>query len=690
MNSIHFDTIKSIALISLVISAGAIAVPYEGGTGQYPERLRREDSFLGIHFDFHAGPDDKQIGSNVTPEMVEQVIQKVRPDYIQIDCKGHGGYSSYPTHVGNHADSFAKDPLRIWREVTAKHGVALYMHYSGVWDTKAVQEHPEWAVVKPDGQRDKDKTSVFGPYVDELLIPQLKELRNEYGVDGYWIDGECWATVPDYNPDVIEAFTQETGITEIPKGPEDPYWYEWTQFHREGFRAYCRHYTDILHNALPGVQVASNWAFSSMMPEKVSIDFDFLSGDYTLQDSVRDARWQSRCLRNQGMPWDLMAWGFSCDWSDLNSRSAKTAEQLKREAALVLATGGGFQCYYGQRRDASVRLWQMDVMGEVARFCRERQKFCHRSESVPQVALFYSTEALYREPEALFHPGQGDKWIPIRGLLNALLDGQQHVDVVMEHQLQGNCEKYPVIVFPEWTYVEPAIHKELVDYVRNGGNLLVVGAQSAELFKESLGLTTLGSAKKQIRWLHYDGSGAGLHTEMAQASFEPDVKVMGLLVEDDYPPAGGWPAGSIRQLGKGKIAGIYTRLGGTYQTRTTTVLRDYLAAMMEQLLPKPMVRVSGSHRVDVVLNRISIDGQSRLAINLVNMAGPHRDDDVYTFDSIPAVGPLNVQVRLAHKPNRILRQPGGEHMTFTYRDGVARFEVPRVNIHDIYVIDENE
>ncbi len=62
--------------------------------GQEPERLRREQSFLGIHFDFHAGSDCNEIGKNTTPEMVQTIIDKVQPDYIQTDCKGHAGYSN--------------------------------------------------------------------------------------------------------------------------------------------------------------------------------------------------------------------------------------------------------------------------------------------------------------------------------------------------------------------------------------------------------------------------------------------------------------------------------------------------------------------------------------------------------------------------------------------------------------------
>ena len=68
-----------------------------------PKRLKRAESFLGIHYDFHAGPDCTEIGKNTTRAMIENIIDQVRPDYLQIDCKGHPGLSSYPTKVGHQA-----------------------------------------------------------------------------------------------------------------------------------------------------------------------------------------------------------------------------------------------------------------------------------------------------------------------------------------------------------------------------------------------------------------------------------------------------------------------------------------------------------------------------------------------------------------------------------------------------------
>ena len=186
MRSGRYRTSSSQKRLFLAAVLGAILLCLHAHVSRAadPPRMKRSDAFLGIHFDFHAGEDCDRVGAQTTREMVELVIDKVQPDYIQIDCKGHRGYSSYPTKVGNPAPGFVGDPLRVWRDVTRERGIALFMHYSGVWDYHAVSTHPQWAAVNADGKPNNKATSVFGPYVDMLMIPQLRELAGEYAVDG--------------------------------------------------------------------------------------------------------------------------------------------------------------------------------------------------------------------------------------------------------------------------------------------------------------------------------------------------------------------------------------------------------------------------------------------------------------------------------------------------------------------------
>jgi hypothetical protein len=71
----------------------------------------------------------------------------------------------------------------------------------------------------------------------------------------------------------------------------------------------------------------------------------------------------------------------------------------------------------------------------------------------------------------------------------------------------------------------------------------------------------------------------------------------------------------------------------------------------------------------------------------VNTAGPHADLKSPIHDSIPPVGPLEITVRTGKKPERIAVEPGGEQVSFEFKDGEARLTLPRLAIHSVLVID---
>jgi hypothetical protein len=676
---LEFEMSKETTVWGLIFYL-SMSVTVFGAEGEnYPPRLRRSESFLGVHFDFHAGDDCTEIGKGVDREMVEYIIEKVKPDYVQCDCKGHAGRSSYPTKAGNPAPGFVKDPLKIWRQVTAEKGVALYLHYSGVWDSKAVEVHPEWARINEKGERDKRLTSVYGPYVDKLLIPQLKELSDEYGVDGVWVDGECWATEREYADPVIKAFQKQVGTKEVPRKPGDPYWFEFSEFCRDGFRSYLNHYVTVMHEHNPKFQIASNWMYSSMVPEPVTINVDYISGDFSPMDSVNTARFEGRSMVHQGKPWDLMSWSFT---RTDGLYSTKTVPQLKQEAAIVLALGGGFQAYFPQRRDGSVRKWQMELMGQVAEFCRARQQICHKAKPFPQVGLIYSGKAFYRKARKLF-AAYGGEVVPLRGVLQSLLESQNVVDIVMEHHLDGRMQEYPLLIYPEWDTIDPAFRKELLDYVYQGGNLLIVGPRAAALFEKELGVVLHGKATEKVNGLEYDGWVTGIKSLFQKAELSERAKSVGKVHTDNDVDSPSEPAASITNYGKGKLAATYLNLGERYRNGATSVSREFLQALVRELMPDPLVTVSGSHHMDVSANRK--DG--KLAINLVNTAGPHGNGKVFVFDDIPAVGPLSVAIRHGRKPNQVTLEPHGRRIDYIYREGKIHVTVPRLAIHEIIVVE---
>ena len=205
---------------------------------------KRKESFWGLHFDFHAKPTDVSIGKALKEEEIREICRELKPDFIQIDCKGHPGYTSYPSSLGNSVPNMEKDTLALWRRVTKEEGVSLYMHYSGVYDVKYCDEHPNERALMADGRYHNGSTRLIGTYCDELLIPQLLELAEKYEVNGVWIDGDCWMALTDFSSETIVAFEKETEIDlegKLPKNPNDKYYYEYKEFNRELFRSQGGH-----------------------------------------------------------------------------------------------------------------------------------------------------------------------------------------------------------------------------------------------------------------------------------------------------------------------------------------------------------------------------------------------------------------------------------------------------------------
>jgi len=648
-------------------------------------RLPRSRSFFGVHFDFHANHHDPKVGGRDFAKTLKEFLRRVRPDYVQCDCKGHPGITSYPTRVGTTARGLTGDPLRVWRRVTADAGVALYVHYSGVMDRAAIAAHPGWARVDENGKRDELNTSVFGPYADRLMIPQLQEVWKEYGVEGFWIDGDCWATARDYGKKALAAFRKSTGIDTVPRSPQEPHYAEFTEFCREGFRQYLRHYVDQIHARCPGAEIASNWAFSSFMPEPVCADVDFLSGDIIPGDSVRSARLEARALMHQGKPWDLMAWGFDGTrenglWQG-HGRTSKTALQLQQEAAVVLSLGGGFQVYLQQRRDASICEHDIPVMEEVARFCRRRRRWCQGAESVPQVALLYSGTSAYQTPGPLFHPGP--KGLPgLRGVLYALLENQYPVDILSEHHLRETLHRYPLVVIPEWSHLEEAFRARLLDYVREGGNLLVIGAKSLPLFSKELGVTIAGEGERKSRWIGTGRRLAGIESEGIPIRPRRGTETVLRAHSNNDLAAPAEPVAVRRRLGKGWIAGLSLDFGTWRFERSSAQMREMFAKLVAATWDQPAVRIKGSSLVDVTLMRKN----GKTLVHLVNTAGPHAQEEALSYDEIPAIGPLDITLNLPETPASIRLQPEGKELAFERQGRKGRsvtVRLPQLSIHSI-------
>ena len=665
-------------------AAAALVTPWADSAQTTRPRLRRSESFFGLHFDLHPSDEDKALGRDVSDEMVGALLDAVKPDFVQYDSKGHVGWLGWPSQVGPSAPGIVKDSLEVWRRMTAARGVALYIHFSGVWDFEACKRHPEWARVGPDGKRDTQQTSTFGPYVDELMLRQLREAATKYDLDGAWVDGECWATLPDYYPGVEEAFRKATGIEHLPKSAKDSGWLEFLELNREQFRRYVRHYVEELHRTHPKFQVASNWLYSTFVPEEPTLPVDYLSGDFLGNASISGARLDARYFAQTGRTWDLMAWGFQDGSSNKVGPVHKPAVHLEQEASVVLAQGGGFQVYYNPSRAGWFEPAHMEVMRRVGAFCRERQRVSHRSETVPQIGVVLSRETLYSTTGRLFG-SWGAATDPARGWIDALVALQYSVDVLPDWKLARIVRQYPLTVLPEWAVVSEGVVKTLSDYASGGGELVVSGAENAARFAAQAGIRLDGSKPAvQPAWIGGSEVLADVHGLWRNVT-AGEATVLERRFPDYDTRSGGTIAAVLHKLGQGEIVLMPGPLGAVYAQTHAPAVRDLVRRLVGPRF-HPLVEVTAPSTVEVVLRRK--DG--RLMVHLLNSAGMQVAGDFAAIDFVPEVGPI--RVCFPWRPARLEVAPGGASLEATQTQGkgvsaVWEVELPRLHIHSALAVE---
>lgn len=662
-----------------------------GWNANEPGRNWHLEVFFGLHYDLHAGAQDTELGAALTPEHLKAELEKVRPDWIQCDCKGHPGYTSWPTEVGSTSPGVVKDALRIHRDVTRALGIPLVMHYSGVWDNRAIELHPDWACVGPSGEVAGKEGFVTGAtcnlsaYTSELMIPQLLELIEKYDVDGFWVDGENWATRACYCPRCTGAFTAETGISDIPTAADQPYWAEWAAFHRRAFEAHVQAYTDAVHARKPSCLVCSNWMYTVGQPAPITVPVDYLSGDFSWVWSTGDALLEGRFMDSRGLSWNLMAWGFTTGEPGMSGWTFKPPAMLCQEAACVISLGGAFQIYNTPQRNGHLTGWHQDVMAEVARFVRARQPWCQHTETVPQAAVLHAQSHFHAATEDVLISKWKGVHGPVTGALHALLENGYSTDILNEDALLERLRDYALVVIPEQTRLPETLQAALTAYVQAGGKLLLSGMQVADDFADLAGVRPAGEAKEGHFYLQVGREATTVKGPRRPVTLAGAEMLCAVMTQQD--PARNTteePAVTLHHVGQGMVAavhsGVFNHFAATHYPRT----RALVGEIVEALAPDFLATLEAPARLHLVLRR----KEHRLIAHLVNQGTAHPTSPTQVIiDEVPPVGPVTLHVKLSHAPAHVYLAPSMEGLTWEWRDGLLTVRVASVGIMNSVVIE---
>lgn len=667
-------TIKTLSSILIPFCAVLACIPAQAADNWH------KDAFFGLHYDLHPGATDTELGRETTYEHIRAMLDKVKPDFVQYDCKGHPGYAGYPTKVGSPSPGIVNDALKVWREVTRDMGIPLSIHYSGVWDTRAIELHPEWARINANGTPDPNYTSRLSAYAEELLIPQLLEVVREYDIDGMWIDGENWASRPDWSDACKALFKERTGIETVPMKADEPHWHEWLAFHRDLFTEHVTRYTEAVHALKPTCMVTSNWMYSVRQPEEPAAPIDYLSGDFDPSFGAERAMAEARFISSRGKPWDLMAWSFL--QTNNQGWTTKTAAHLCQELSTVMAQGGAVFIYDNPQRSGRLTAWHQDLLAEVARFCRARQPYCHKTQSVPQVAVLHSESSYYQYNDPLFNFGQANH--PMEGALFALLENGYSVDILNEATLMKKLADYPIVVVPEAEHLPDAVKTALADYARGGGRLLLSGVHVAEQFGELAGVAK-AEGTPAGGWLPA-GNGAVKVAGDYQPTTLQGAEALAPVLFQQEPELNqrGFAAATLNRYGEGLVAAIHGPIFRNYYQCRYPLMRRFIGDTADALAAPGLARVHGPWFIEMAAR----SKDNTLYLQLINRSvSGYLSPNRHMVEHVPDAGAFTVTVPLPARPKRCYLAPDPAGIEWTWKDGVLTVSISGLHIYNVLIIE---
>ena len=646
---------------------------------------KRSNAYWGLHFDFHAIAATQGIGTRTTAEKIGAYLDATHPDYIQLDTKGHPGYTSFFSAYGDVAPGLEVDHLKIFREETAKRGILMIAHHSSLSDARACEMHPEWCVIRQDGTRDPDVLEMNSAYIDQKLIPQLKELAGKYGFDGAWLDGDTWSAKESFRPEIVERFLKETGFDCLEEDSGSPSRQAFRKFWHDRYRDYLQGLIRAVKADYPNFEITMNYAYSMQMPQKPTPEIDFLSSDVA---ALTDMRAVTRGFANQGKAWDTMSWAAPDFAPGPDGGNVGTAQKhltrLCREASHVISQGGGYQIVNNMTVKGEIRMSDLPHMERLSKFVLARKPWNAHSRPLENPAVLHLYEnvdqTMARDWKSTnLYASLGDAF----SACDPFLDGGRPVDILFGYRvLEGQTGSRKTLILPETKYMSAPLKQKLIDFVQQGGSLIVIGPEPCRTLAEDVGIS-ITSRGKDLIYMEENGYLYGYFDDVAcfdSTGCEELIPCYSRYMDTSAPRV---TAAVMKPYGAGKVVFLGWNLISDYKKTHRFAERDSLRRILDLVDPNPTAYLeSGMQRADL----IPAEKDGKLLVNVINSVEHYVEVWGSGYGELPPVYDLTVAIRAEKAPSSVTFQPDNTPADYTYDGTYLHVRIPKLDIHTIIAV----
>jgi len=618
-----------------------------------------------------------------------------------------GIYAFYQTQVPHHVKSPHMKDRDLLKEVIEEAKANRIRIIARFDFSKAradlLEHHPEWFYLGIDGKPKQRRgglyqTTMLGGYQnDEFAIPALREILNNYEIDGFHLNA------PGFGGTVFsEATIREY---DIPTAKDAQ-----SRWREERLAGQMKKYRQIIQQGNPAALFMAEinspespgWGMSR------GFNHELLAEGYT------------NLLSTAGKPDDndlyrLRWWvGLTADWSHA-SKSESSGLPLvnlkvgyhKGKLSLKPVEEYAFYCYQALAHNAGIKAPTYGLLGNMpdprtTSMIAQAFRFMERCEP-------YLTSAEPIAPVALIWPAQkdtiddGGAWRDeMLGLYRAMVSRHVLFEIALSHRIPQNLERrYDTIVLPSATILEASHIASLIAFIKTGGRLILMDAVPDKPMPAAFARLLGG------RW-------QAKSTESAYAVPEPSSKpglpgpiMLSGRMRNVIPPNNSrvWyyssptPGGShipefFPVLEKGDRAVVYSTkieegevvyfAGGLGTMMWKNDLPDYTTILEKMIYQdsskgRPLT-TNAPGTVNVTAFRI----KSGITVHLVNGTGKT------PLGRVVPVGPIRIRLKGTNGKRAKWYSPGNEPdlLESRSRSGYTETTIPRLEAYGLIVVEE--
>ncbi|MFA6470779.1 MAG: beta-galactosidase trimerization domain-containing protein [Candidatus Latescibacterota bacterium] len=660
----------------------------------------------------------ENVWSKFDAESTAQMFADAGVEKVCYVAKDAYGFSYYPTKYGFVHPHLKRDEVGEFTAALKRRKIRCIPYFYPGVDRVWPKKQPEWKNSDPKAiSTDEYATMCFNsPYLEEVALPQIRELASLYDIDGVFLDivvhpYMIWNCTCRY---CREKYAREVG-GEIPKDAKDPSAFVYRKWLNSSMEALFRRFHDDLSsvrgNALIEYNLAWGFAHPVNPPEFVPfITMDTPTPDVGLYswNFSQEARYLSTL---HDVVWSCMNTRMS-SWGDFTLREE---ESLMEECAIMLAGGGKTYLadlpYPTGRFDPAV----YEVIGAVNRRTQSLEPFLKGCRPVADTCVLHSADTVWSK--ATLSPFSewrgGPSYYPVCGAHKALIEGHVQFGIINSQMLPETIPSYGTIILPDQRILSEPETEAIRNFVRAGGAVVATnetgthGSDNKRLSDFSLAdvfgvryretVDTSCCYLRAVPELRRFGIPAmDIQVNGPFTLVEPTTAVTILKLIPPYddihtgtaPPAlpAAGPGVTLNKYGKGTALYFAPELFGSYFREDTPVLRKLILWALDTVYPaekRKIVLENAPINVEVFFNERS--GEKFL--HFINYSGDKRDTGVPRVQDMPEVYGMKVKVRLEKRPKSLTLVPEGKGVKFSFADGWMIFETLPLKIHDVYRIE---